>query len=257
MVEKSQIDQIPLRRVALEARARLSQVVADSNATIDALSSLLTQAFEDRLTKIYNSSALEAFLDHVAQELTELSLFFIDLNRFKALNTDLGHSGGDAALQKVGGILLELCKEEGIPFRLGGDEFVVLGTLSFAETFKDSVSRSFQKIEVQFGNKVGSVSGSIGYELWEGDLEVGLRDVRRRAEQACKKAKASEDMDGKVLRWTPEMESEPIEDLRDRCFSCDATVSVNVRRSKLQRGLSQCPNCGTSFSSGKQEEEED
>lgn len=55
-----------------------------------------------------------------------LSIIFIDVDRFKAVNDTLGHETGDRVLRDVAGFLLKNIREADYVFRWGGDEFLVL-----------------------------------------------------------------------------------------------------------------------------------
>src|SRR5207245_11812809 len=57
-----------------------------------------------------------------------LSLLFIDIDRFKAVNDSLGHEAGDRVLQYVSRFLKRYIREADYVFRWGGDEFLVLIT---------------------------------------------------------------------------------------------------------------------------------
>jgi diguanylate cyclase (GGDEF)-like protein len=55
-----------------------------------------------------------------------LSLVFVDIDRFKAINDALGHEAGDRVLQRVAAFLTRRVREADYVFRWGGDEFVIL-----------------------------------------------------------------------------------------------------------------------------------
>ena len=57
---------------------------------------------------------------------TPLSIVFIDIDRFKAINDTLGHETGDQVLRDVAAFLLRNIREADYVFRWGGDEFLVL-----------------------------------------------------------------------------------------------------------------------------------
>lgn len=55
-----------------------------------------------------------------------LSMVFVDVDRFKAINDTLGHEAGDRVLQQVAAFLVRNVREADYVFRWGGDEFLVL-----------------------------------------------------------------------------------------------------------------------------------
>lgn len=55
-----------------------------------------------------------------------MSIMFIDVDRFKAINDTLGHEAGDRVLQTVAFFLTKHVREADYVFRWGGDEFLVL-----------------------------------------------------------------------------------------------------------------------------------
>ena len=61
-------------------------------------------------------------------------VMFLDLNRFKYINDNLGHTIGDRVLKLIGKRLTRLLRDEDTVARLGGDEFaIVLNNLSSIE----------------------------------------------------------------------------------------------------------------------------
>jgi diguanylate cyclase (GGDEF)-like protein len=58
--------------------------------------------------------------------LTPLTIVFIDVDRFKAINDTLGHETGDRVLRDVAIFLIRNIREADYVFRWGGDEFLVL-----------------------------------------------------------------------------------------------------------------------------------
>src|SRR6185295_17539256 len=93
---------------------------------------LLHAAITDPLTGCHNRRFLEQVMDRELQRHARfnlpLSLLFIDIDRFKAVNDTLGHDAGDRVLQYVAGFLTRHIREADYVFRWGGDEFLVLIT---------------------------------------------------------------------------------------------------------------------------------
>ena len=88
------------------------------------------QALHDPLTKLPNRLLL---LDRACQALARLhrsagvvAMLFIDLDKFKAVNDNLGHETGDRLLVSISERLEELMRDSDTVARLGGDEFVIL-----------------------------------------------------------------------------------------------------------------------------------
>jgi diguanylate cyclase (GGDEF)-like protein/PAS domain S-box-containing protein len=118
-----------VRTAAGDTIAYLS-VFADSTHQRNDSDQLTHMAYHDTLTGLPNRSLLE---DRVVQSLgrahrdgTGLSLFFIDLDRFKPINDKLGHEVGDQVLQEVARRLEKSVRKGDTAARLGGDEFVIL-----------------------------------------------------------------------------------------------------------------------------------
>ncbi len=88
------------------------------------------QAFHDQLTGVANRAL---FIDRAAHALAlhhrdrrPLSICFLDLDGFKAVNDQLGHNAGDDILKEVSTRLLAVLSEADTLSRFGGDEFAVL-----------------------------------------------------------------------------------------------------------------------------------
>jgi diguanylate cyclase (GGDEF)-like protein len=84
----------------------------------------------DPLTRCYNRRFLYEIMErHLEQHRRynmPLSLLYLDIDHFKAINDQRGHHTGDEVLKTVGAILNELTRKGDFVFRWGGDEFLVL-----------------------------------------------------------------------------------------------------------------------------------
>ena len=92
-------------------------------------------AVTDPLTRCYNRRLLYEIGEHELEQHRRynlpLSILYLDIDHFKAINDTRGHHTGDEVLKTMGSILRELTRQADYVFRWGGDEFVVL--LSAAE----------------------------------------------------------------------------------------------------------------------------
>lgn len=98
-------------------------------------------AHYDALTGLSNRVM---FLDRLSQSLSESKrhkkhsiLFFIDLDKFKAVNDSLGHDAGDEILKETAIRLLSVTRKEDIVSRFSGDEFAIL--LSSEDTHENAL----------------------------------------------------------------------------------------------------------------------
>jgi diguanylate cyclase (GGDEF)-like protein len=96
-----------------------------------------TMAVTDPLTRCYNRRLLYEIAEHELEQHRRyklpLSILYIDIDHFKAINDTRGHHTGDEVLKTLGGILRESTRQADYVFRWGGDEFVVLYSATEAE----------------------------------------------------------------------------------------------------------------------------
>jgi diguanylate cyclase (GGDEF)-like protein len=88
------------------------------------------RAFVDDVTGLYNARYLLAALDRevsrAARSQCDLSVLFLDLDRFKNVNDEFGHIVGSRVLMELGQLLLEQIRAIDTIGRYGGDEFTIL-----------------------------------------------------------------------------------------------------------------------------------
>lgn len=94
-----------------------------------------------------------------------LTLFLIDIDRFKQINDNYGHNVGDDALKHISGILKENRKKEDIICRWGGDEFVIITTnvndeqgSQLIEKWKRSIDELTQRLGIPVSASIGMSS---------------------------------------------------------------------------------------------------
>ncbi|WP_067339532.1 putative bifunctional diguanylate cyclase/phosphodiesterase [Stappia indica] len=158
---------------------------------------LRRQAREDALTGLANRHALQADLEGVIARAVAggegAALLTIDLDDFKIVNDISGHSGGDALLCQIAGLLKS--REAGGRVRcarLGGDEFaVVLNGADEAEAlaFGNRLVSDLATMRFVWGGITHAVTASVGIALVEPKSEGGLPltvfQLLNRADRAC------------------------------------------------------------------------
>ena len=113
-----------------------------------------------------------------------MSLLFVDIDRFKAINDTMGHETGDRVLQQVAGFIVRSVRGADYVFRWGGDEFLLLLTCP-----EDQARRRGEMLQSAFlGSSeadglppgVGLSIGSVGVPLDTDDVLqfVKLADER-------------------------------------------------------------------------------
>lgn len=103
----------------------------------------------DSLTGLDNRRSFSAHLDKAISRCQRLgrplALLFLDLDKFKQVNDNLGHDIGDILLQEVA-IRLKTCVREGdVICRFGGDEFSIILEAIDAERSAAIVARKINK----------------------------------------------------------------------------------------------------------------
>jgi len=123
---------------------------------------------------------------------SRVALLFLDLDKFKRVNDEIGHPGGDALLQQVSQRFSMLARETDTVARLGGDEFAIVMTNVtdvsaaglFAKRILDNMAAPF------FVNGDAVTSGtSIGISIYPDD-DTDTDGLIRKADLALYQAKS-------------------------------------------------------------------
>lgn len=89
-------------------------------------SELEHRASHDQLSGCLNRAATVAALERALRDRRTVTVAYIDLDRFKEVNDDLGHAAGDEVLRVAAARLRGVIRSDDVVGRVGGDEFVII-----------------------------------------------------------------------------------------------------------------------------------
>jgi diguanylate cyclase (GGDEF)-like protein/PAS domain S-box-containing protein len=151
----------------------------------------------DNLTDLANRGLfrerLQHELRHAARNGLNLSLLFIDLDRFKDINDTLGHAAGDQLLKQVAARISGCVRDTDTVARLGGDEFIVLLTDVTDPTHIDAIAaQMIDELRRPFTLDAGAatISASVGITVFPGDGATA-EELTRNADEAMYAAKGA------------------------------------------------------------------
>jgi diguanylate cyclase (GGDEF)-like protein len=153
-------------------------------------------AFRDPLTGVRNRAALDDALSQKSatslRRDSSLVLLVCDVDLFKAVNDNCGHTVGDEVLRHYARILQQNTRDSDIVFRYGGDEFVIAlqntqlaGGRELAQRIRKAVKRS----SIHVTNACINLTTTIG--VTEVKQHESLDDAFLRADEALLSGKKS------------------------------------------------------------------
>ncbi len=142
--------------------------------------SIKEKAEIDALTNLKTRRIFEEFVQNI--QMSNFSLVFIDLNKFKMVNDMYGHEKGDELLKKFGKCINMNIRKIDYAFRYGGDEAVII----LNTTDRDIVERIIKRIHECFEQSTGNTF-SAGVAIYP--LEGEITKVLKLADERCYKSK--------------------------------------------------------------------
>jgi diguanylate cyclase (GGDEF)-like protein len=150
----------------------------------------------DALTDTHNKRYLLEFLDRElsrsARYTRPLALIMFDLDRFKAINDELGHLGGDFTLREMAACVKTCVRKEELFARYGGEEFLIVlpetnleGAVIVAERLRSMV----EKHPFQYEGKSYPLTVSVGVAATNGDRPLSPSDLIGEADEKLFQAK--------------------------------------------------------------------
>jgi len=153
---------------------------------------------KDALTSVYNYRFLNRRLDEelrIANRLhTTLSVIYMDLDKFKAINDAQGHQFGNAVLSDLGNFLRVSGRVTDMVGRMGGDEFLII----LPNTGRDEAQIVAERIRARLenhdfeveGRKIDTIRASLGIAAHPYDAR-DKEGLIAAADQAMYRAKQS------------------------------------------------------------------
>ncbi len=153
------------------------------------------QATHDPLTGLINRREFERRLDEAmdsahAEEAVHI-LFYMDLDRFKAVNDSCGHLAGDNMLREVASLIREEVRDSDYVGRLGGDEFgaILIGCpIEKSRQIASDICIAIANYRFVWKDKIFNIGISIGL-VEISHVSGSIQDVMSAADSACYVAK--------------------------------------------------------------------
>ena len=199
-------DDIPVALTVspVEGTTMLTVVARDITLDKQRESALSYAARHDSLTGLANRAAFMDDLQRIAANADVATVFFLDLDGFKAVNDKWGHAVGDELLIAVSKRLVAALRTNDLGARYGGDEFVAIvfglednaASIRFGQRLIEAIERPFQlgPHHVRISTSIGVVRVAQG---------LNAPDIVRRADIAAYSAKAAGK--GRVRIHDPEL----------------------------------------------------
>ena len=177
--------------------SRQQRVLESAHRQLKEKSQQLRQlSTQDPLTGVLNRLAfgteLRERLDHLARYNQPLSLIVFDLDHFKTINDQFGHSAGDRALTLVTGIVREHLVSEDLFGRFGGDEFMIAcagQSLATTATLADSIRAAVAERAPEAEPPLPGLSLSMGVAQANAENGYAADALFERADAALYEAK--------------------------------------------------------------------
>ena len=145
-------------------------------------------AYTDPLTGANNRRAFTLKLETFVLLDQPFSVLSVDIDHFKLINDQYGHSAGDDVLKQLTQLMNRFCRNGDMVVRTGGEEFVLL----LRDMVQGDAYLVAEKLRVviaeEIFDKVGHISVSIGIATWT-DSSVSINETLASVDKALYQAK--------------------------------------------------------------------
>ncbi len=150
----------------------------------------------DGLTEIHNKRYLMEFLDRELARSSRhnrpLSLIMMDIDRFKSINDQFGHLGGDFTLRELAVRIKGNVRKEELFARYGGEEFAAVlpeTPMAGALIVADRILKVVNQTPFLFEDKTFNVTISCGVVTTQGEATITPTELIRRSDEKLYQAK--------------------------------------------------------------------
>lgn len=192
-------------------------------------------AWHDPLTGLPNRRLFE---DRLKQDITRTSrnrepvtVFYVDLDKFKQVNDTLGHAAGDDLICQTANRLRDSVRVQDTVARLGGDEFAIIVPGPIDKNLIERLaSRILTSLNTPFflGDKEVNTSGSIGIATTGNRTDMDFEKLVHEADVAMYRAKTSGR--NKFESFSGEFTSLEFE---DNPVSAELSESIDIKQLEL------------------------
>ncbi|CCO23822.1 diguanylate cyclase domain-containing protein [Maridesulfovibrio hydrothermalis] len=152
-------------------------------------------AMYDSLTGLPNrvlfDDRMKQALSRAQRNRLKIAILYADLDNFKQVNDELGHSAGDTVLSEVAGRFSDCLRTSDTVSRIGGDEFIfILQDIGSKAEIEVVAQRIIDSMRAPFylGEKIYRLGVSIGISIYP-DSSAEKEELVRRADEAMYRTK--------------------------------------------------------------------
>ncbi len=198
--KKITLETTSMRKVVAKKREKDAIIIDSLTSKVKTMKVELASAKEevliDGLTQVYNRKAFDkkinAAFENKSEKQRQFTLAMVDIDYFKKVNDEYGHTMGDEVLKVVAGTIKETFRSNDFVARYGGEEFTVMIDRADSHYIMDVCERlrsAIEAINVTVNSERVPTSASIGIAFCRGqDTPKTLID---RADKALYLAKQS------------------------------------------------------------------
>lgn len=226
------IHDLSQNQINTEAKNRELQILASRDSLTDCLN---RRSFNEKFKKRYQQSL---------ESSRTLACIMVDIDHFKRVNDNYGHTVGDKVIRFVASVLSDKLRHDDLVGRYGGEEFCLVIDESTPERAFAAAERMRREIANGDHGLLGAAlrtTASFGVACMDGD-DVGREELIQRADRALYLAKESGR--NKVMLWD------------EKASGCESTTEIEEVKDESDTDASAAKILRGSFCSVSNDERE-